>query len=468
MAYAIRIHLDRYWPLPNWARARADGISAEHALAISAVRRCLRATVYEPFQEQGLRALYEALSLHVYPARTYAEFGQRLHALARALQGGPLASDVLARARANAHLIRRALGGASYRLGNKTHQYNPHTLAVLTLSPERFLATVSEHAAKTSTDHLWASIDADQLASQPIAKRAQASRHGPRWRPDDSPVSDQWLRDSLGLRAVRFGASVPHKERALLRSALFDAGHDLAHVLGFAPAALGLGRRLTLAIGVRVAHSQAPGHYLPGQHVINATRFGGLGTLAHEYAHALDDYLGERLGGPGTLLSKAAYRRARPRTENLPLVAMARLMDELCQDRSLPEADQASRFLRDAALHDARHGRAGRRSYMSTPQELFARALELLVESLLSEAGWRSPLLTRDLSRKTHNANPLAYPGEPERSRVTDAVSRALPTLLVGAGLTPGAQADAALATPPVVADSPEPEHPPRQLGLRL
>jgi hypothetical protein len=48
---------------------------------------------------------------------------------------------------------------------------------------------------------------------------------------------------------------------------------------------------LGLAFGAR-GHGRASAHYEPGSKVINITRKHGVGTLAHEWGHALDDYIG--------------------------------------------------------------------------------------------------------------------------------------------------------------------------------
>jgi hypothetical protein len=65
---------------------------------------------------------------------------------------------------------------------------------------------------------------------------------------------------------------------------------DLADVLGIKPEDISLGGQLGLAIGAR-GTGNALAHYEPELKVINLTRAGGVGSLAHEWGHALDHSL---------------------------------------------------------------------------------------------------------------------------------------------------------------------------------
>jgi hypothetical protein len=72
---------------------------------------------------------------------------------------------------------------------------------------------------------------------------------------------------------------------------------DLAHVMGLPPKALSLDGTLAVAFGARGQGGKAAAHYESHRLVINMTKLTGAGTLAHEFGHALDHYLGE-LGQP--------------------------------------------------------------------------------------------------------------------------------------------------------------------------
>ena len=57
---------------------------------------------------------------------------------------------------------------------------------------------------------------------------------------------------------------------------------------------------LAIAFGARAAATRAA-HYEPLRKVINLTKMHGAGSLAHEWWHGLDDYLGTKMGAKGML-----------------------------------------------------------------------------------------------------------------------------------------------------------------------
>lgn len=68
---------------------------------------------------------------------------------------------------------------------------------------------------------------------------------------------------------------------------------DLARVLRIDRKEVSLGGTLFLAFASRGNGGSGPATYDPKYHVINFTREGGAGSLAHEWAHALDYYIGK-------------------------------------------------------------------------------------------------------------------------------------------------------------------------------
>ena len=57
---------------------------------------------------------------------------------------------------------------------------------------------------------------------------------------------------------------------------------------------------LSIAFGAR-GSGNAAAHYEPLRKVINLTKMHGAGSLAHEWWHGLDDYLGVKMGAKGFL-----------------------------------------------------------------------------------------------------------------------------------------------------------------------
>ena len=109
---------------------------------------------------------------------------------------------------------------------------------------------------------------------------------------DDSPAgSASVLAQRMGMRGLQFGNSVTDDERAHHLRKTAEAMVDLADVTGLPDRAMSLDGKLGLAFGAR-GKGRAAAHYEPGTKVINITRKNGVGTLAHEWGHALDDYVG--------------------------------------------------------------------------------------------------------------------------------------------------------------------------------
>ncbi|WP_103071855.1 LPD1 domain-containing protein [Aquimarina sediminis] len=107
-----------------------------------------------------------------------------------------------------------------------------------------------------------------------------------------------WLFDSttalthFNLRSIEFGNWMTQQDRANFLYGAALSLHHLAKVLKVKDSDIGLGGRLSLALGAR-GHSRASGHYEPTPFgVINLTKTQGLyGVLAHEYAHAFDNMI---------------------------------------------------------------------------------------------------------------------------------------------------------------------------------
>lgn len=97
--------------------------------------------------------------------------------------------------------------------------------------------------------------------------------------------------ETFGFRGIQFGNWLPDSERQQVLNLGYEALMDLSEVMNWEPKALSLDGTLGLAFGAR-GTGRAAAHYEPGQRVINMTKLSGAGSLAHEFAHALDHWLG--------------------------------------------------------------------------------------------------------------------------------------------------------------------------------
>jgi len=123
----------------------------------------------------------------------------------------------------------------------------------------------------------------------------QVYRDGPDYRSDRNITAEDFIKD-FGFRGVEFGNYVASDERQKTVNLAYDALHDLARALNIPAKALSLNGRLGVGFGSRGHGGPFAAHYEPSKRVINMTKVSGAGSLAHEWGHALDHYLGA-LGG---------------------------------------------------------------------------------------------------------------------------------------------------------------------------
>lgn len=132
-----------------------------------------------------------------------------------------------------------------------------------------------------------------------IVKPENAVRVGPERR--TKPADAKMFQEAFGFRGVEFGNWMrdggTESERQEVLNHAYDGLHDLAETLGIPPKAISLNGDLALAFGAR-GHglSGAKAHYERDYGVINLTKMAGAGSLAHEWFHALDHYLGRQDG----------------------------------------------------------------------------------------------------------------------------------------------------------------------------
>lgn len=95
---------------------------------------------------------------------------------------------------------------------------------------------------------------------------------------------------NFGLRGVEFGNWMDNDSARQHVERCAEAFQDMADVLGIPASKLSLNGRLSLAFGARGVGGMHSGvaHYEPHKVVINLTKEGGAGSLAHEWGHFMD------------------------------------------------------------------------------------------------------------------------------------------------------------------------------------
>ena len=179
-----------------------------------------------------------------------------------------------------------------------------------------------------------------------------------------------------GFRGLQYGNSVTDDERRHHVQKAAEAMVDLADMTGFPDSAIGLNGTLGLAIGAR-GHGGAMAHFEPDLKVINLTRKNGVGTFAHEWAHALDNYV----AGGQRYLSQG---RGTPELRD----AMSAVLMSMTSSGFTDQVHLAVRAERRAGFGISAE-------YWTSREEMFARAFEAYIQLKLAKAGRVNTYLTQ-------------------------------------------------------------------------
>lgn len=138
----------------------------------------------------------------------------------------------------------------------------------------------------------------------------------------EKDVTGDDIVQKFGLSGLELGNYVTDKNSQGHLNALYDALYDLSAILKVCPEEIGLGSKLSLAVGARGQGGRraALAHYEPLMQVINLTKEKGPGSLGHEYMHAMDYLIGQH------------FSEGKPLTEYVPkhpnsLPSMQKVLD---------------------------------------------------------------------------------------------------------------------------------------------
>jgi hypothetical protein len=252
-------------------------------------------------------------------------------------------------------------------------------------------------------------------------------------RRNGSNVSAEDFTSTFGFRGTEFGNWTNQADRQQALNQAFDGLHDLADIMGMPARALSLNGKLGLAFGARGGGRYAA-HYESGKVVINLTRTRGAGSLAHEWAHAVDNYFG-KLGFAGNINrwlshSADAERAAKDAAGEAgvrPEVVSNWLRIHRAIHGKVIEGGRHSptAYLQNSAAKD----KDPRKAYWSSEHELFARAFETWVAQRLEDGAATSPYLVQGVPTTKGSvageADPewmQLYPQGEEAVRINDAI----------------------------------------------
>lgn len=190
---------------------------------------------------------------------------------------------------------------------------------------------------------------------------AEIQRAGSERRLAGQNVTADQLRETFGFRGVNFGKYVPQGERQSHLNRAFDAMHDLAEVLGVPPRAMSLNGMLGLAFGAQGNGGKAAAHFVPGVNEINLTRNAGAGSLAHEWAHALDHYFGVQGGMASKEKPYASHLGPRGAAGELRSEIRTAIVNIGAATRSMEETEEQ---VRQRAAERVEHARQRQAAYL--------------------------------------------------------------------------------------------------------
>lgn len=251
---------------------------------------------------------------------------------------------------------------------------------------------------------------------------------------------------TFGFYGVEFGNWIEGKTRQENLNRSYDALLDLADALNLPPKALSLGGTLSLRFGSN-GHGgrNAPAaHYEHGLKAINLTKRNGAGCLAHEWFHALDNYLGEKdhtemfsdtngvkhfvnLLGHTELISNSEGETLVSFIESKDIIA-SRIKNDQKKFEARPDiypvrfdvrmgmAKAVHACLRQSWMKKRGDDLDGpKRKYWGTTVEIMARSFEAYVKQALEKKGIQNDFLVnirseKDWKKATNNLEGYPYP----------------------------------------------------------
>lgn len=191
---------------------------------------------------------------------------------------------------------------------------------------------------------------------------------------------EDMLRD-FKFRGGEFGNWQNQNDRQTNLNMSYDAFKDLAVALDIRDKDISLGGHLAIAYGARGV-GLAVAHYEPERNVINLTKMRGAGSLAHEWAHALDYYIAKEMN-----LSNNFATQSRSSGNILTPIINAMKWKESAVGTRIP-----TDYLKASKQADRKYSK-DTKGYWSSDIEMFARAFASYVNDKLADKGIRCDYL---------------------------------------------------------------------------
>lgn len=226
----------------------------------------------------------------------------------------------------------------------------------------------------------------------------------------DTAVTFLDVRRRFQFRTVEIGRWVTEPEKQRSAGLFYDALCDLMTILGGTETLISLRGTLALQYGIG-GRPGVSAHYSPATRSFALAKNAGPGSIAHEWFHAFDHYITDKLftgTGKGEFASKLWLIRedaiAHPLNDRLQACYRAVLLNDT--------GDEPSDLFRQSAKAD----KAAGVHYYSQPEELCARAFEAFVQ----DADCKNAFLVRG-TRESEEAKLGLYPQGEHRERINRA-----------------------------------------------
>lgn len=218
------------------------------------------------------------------------------------------------------------------------------------------------------------------------------------------------VRRRFQFRSVEIGRWVTEPEKQRSAGLFYDALCDLMTILGGTESLISLRGTLALQYGIG-GRPGVSAHYTPATRSFALAKNAGPGSIAHEWFHAFDHYISNKLFTRvprGQFASRQWLHRQdaipHPLNQRLEACFKAILLDE--------QGNHPSTLFRVSAKAD----KAAGVHYYSQPEELCARAFEAFVQ----DAAVKNAFLVKG-TKESEDAKLGLYPQGEQRGRVNQA-----------------------------------------------
>lgn len=179
-----------------------------------------------------------------------------------------------------------------------------------------------------SEDFIWKKLEEEYNKKKENRKHKQEIYDKPHLEHLPEPryknITPEDFINDFGFRGLQFGEWLPDSERQVVLNMAYSALMDLVELYDLTPDMISLNNTLGIAFGAR-GSGKANAHYEPDQTVLNLTRLKGAGSLVHEWAHALDNFIGKN-GHTDTIenayprYASGGHQKTITRLDSLPLL----------------------------------------------------------------------------------------------------------------------------------------------------